>query len=82
VQLPSTFDQLVDDLEVLANWKEDIEARADRAVTRFWSRGLLEERAWALVNEKECWLHAAGQIVSRCKNKKRSGACVTATCES
>jgi len=62
----TTLGQLTDDLETLAEWKEDLEARSRRAEICFKSSvGLSDERRAELLHEGNAWKRAADALVKR-----------------
>jgi alpha-D-ribose 1-methylphosphonate 5-triphosphate synthase subunit PhnH len=63
---PSTQDQLLSDLETLAEWKADLASRIARAELCFHSSvGLSDERREALLHEGGAWHRAANSITKR-----------------
>ena len=55
----TTLGELTDDLEILAAWKEDLDARPRRAEICFQSSvGLSDERGAELLNEGRTWKRA------------------------
>ena len=63
---PSTFGKLVDDLETLADWRDDLGARIKRAeICQQSSVGLSDERLEDLLHEGSAWKRAANSIVKR-----------------
>jgi hypothetical protein len=68
---PSTLDRLLDDLETLASWREDLDARIRRAEICFQSSvGLSDERRDELLHEGNAWKRAANGVVKRLGGKK------------
>ena len=64
--MKTTFDQLADDLETVAAWKEDLAARIRRAELCFQSSvGLSDGRREALLHEGKAWHRAANAITKR-----------------
>ena len=62
------FQQLTDDLEKLADWKEDLAFRLRRADVCFNSSvGILEEDIERLGREVEAWKGVANSLVKRMK---------------
>ena len=62
----STLDRLLDDLETVASWREDLDARIRRAQLCLESSvGLSDERQDALLHEGSAWKRAANSIVKR-----------------
>jgi hypothetical protein len=69
-ETPSTFGKLVDDLETLADWRDDLNARIKRAqICQTTSVGLSDERLDALLHEGSAWRRAAHSIVKRVTNE-------------
>jgi hypothetical protein len=66
----STFERLLSDLETLADWKEDWEARSRRAhICNMSSVGLSDERREALVHEGRCLLRSINGVLKRLGDK-------------
>jgi|SoiMethySBSTD1v2_1073268.scaffolds.fasta_scaffold1509067_2 hypothetical protein len=66
---PEDFEQLTDDLEKLAEWKEDLSFRLHRADICFNSSvGVLEEHIERLTREVEAWKGVANSLVKRMKD--------------
>ena len=62
----SSVDRLLDDLETVAAWREDLDARIKRAQLCLESSvGLSDERQDALLHEGGAWKRAANAIVKR-----------------
>ena len=62
------FQQLTDDLEKLADWKEDLALRLRKADLLFNSSvGILEEDIERLGREVEAWKGVANSLVKRMK---------------
>jgi hypothetical protein len=65
---PKDFQQLTDDLEKLAEWKEDLTFRLRRADILFNSSvGILEDHIDRLGREVEAWKGVANSLVKRMK---------------
>jgi alpha-D-ribose 1-methylphosphonate 5-triphosphate synthase subunit PhnH len=63
---PSTQDQLLSDLDTLAEWKADLASRVRQAELCFHSSvGLSDERRDALLHEGSAWHRAANSITKR-----------------
>jgi hypothetical protein len=67
----STINRLLDDLETIAAWREDLDARIARAEICFHSSvGLSDERREALVHEGRVWDRAARHMEKRWERKR------------
>ena len=67
---PSTINRLLDDLECLAAWREDLESRIRRAdICMNSSVGLSYERQDDLLHEGSAWKRAANHVVKRLSKK-------------
>ena len=67
---PSTVDRLLDDLETLAAWREDLDSRIRRAdICLNSSVGLSYERQDDLLHEGRAWNRAANHVVKRLSKK-------------
>jgi hypothetical protein len=65
---PKDFQQLTDDLEKLAEWKEDLAFRLRRADLLFNSSiGILEEHIERIEREVKEWSGVANSLVKRMK---------------
>jgi hypothetical protein len=70
----STINRLLDDLETLAAWKEDLDARIRRAdICMNSSVGLSDERLDDLLHEGSAWKRAANGLISGCATNERKG---------
>jgi hypothetical protein len=66
----STVHRLLDDLETLAAWKEDLQARIRQAeLCQKSSVGLSDERLDNLLHEGSAWRRAANGVVKRICDK-------------
>jgi hypothetical protein len=68
---PSTFDPLLDDLETLAAWKEDLNYRIRRAEMIFQSSGagISDETRDQLLREGKAWQIAANSLAKRVRKE-------------
>ena len=67
---PSTRERFLDDLECLAVWREDLDARIRRAdICLNSSVGLSAERQDELLHEGSAWKRAANHVVKRLSKK-------------
>ena len=66
----TTRERFLDDLETMAAWREDLDARKRRAeICQHSSVGLSDERLEALVHEGRAWNRAANHLIKRWRNK-------------
>ena len=56
------LERLTDDLEVLADWKADLDARIQQAQLCFQTIGLSEEKREKLIHEANCFTRICSAI--------------------